>query len=235
MPTTLASRLKHARTASGFEEPAEAARRAGITPSALYQLEDGRTKSLSGETAVKLARVYRPFRIEWLIDGTAPERDGGSSVATGSSSETPTGYVRLRVMEGEASGGYGAVNQDFPEVVREIDVAEWQLRQQIGFVPEGDRVRLVTVRGDSMYPDIKNGDLLFVDTARPYFDGDGLYLINFHGQTYVKRLQVLRDGLHIISTNKRYLSEVVPPNEADQLHIGGRVLGLALMRSAEEV
>ena len=73
------------------------------------------------------------------------------------------------------------------------------------------------------------------DRAYKLFDGDGLYLINLHGQTYVKRLQVLRDGLHVISTNKRYLSEVVPPNEADQLHIGGRVLGLALMRSAEEV
>lgn len=120
-------------------------------------------------------------------------------------------------------------------MVRELDIAEWQVRQQLGFVPEADRVRLVTVRGDSMYPDIKNGDVVFVDVAKDYFDGDGLYLINLHGLTYVKRLQLLRDGLHVISTNRKYLSEVVPPQEADQLHVGGKILGLALLRSAQEV
>lgn len=127
------------------------------------------------------------------------------------------------------------MNTDFPDVVRELDIAEWQVRQQLGFVPEADRVRLVTVRGDSMYPDIKNGDVVFVDVAKDYFDGDGLYLINLHGLTYVKRLQLLRDGLHVISTNRKYLSEVVPPQEADQLHVGGKILGLALLRSAQEV
>ncbi|MCV0218804.1 helix-turn-helix transcriptional regulator [Stenotrophomonas sp. Ps181] len=235
MTTALATRLKRARSECGITEPADAARRAGITPSALYQLEDGKTKSLSGETAVKLARVYRPFRVEWLITGELPERwdeSHGTLISTG---ETPAGYVRFRVMEGEASGGFGAVNQDFPDVVRELDIAEWQVRQQLGFIPEADRVRLVTVRGDSMYPDIKNGDVVFVDVAKDYFDGDGLYLINLHGLTYVKRLQLLRDGLHVISTNRKYLSEVVPPQEADQLHVGGKILGLALLRSAQEV
>lgn len=235
MTTALATRLKHARIESGYTEPAEAARRAGITASALYQLEDGKTKSLSGETAVKLARIYRPFRVEWLIAGDLPERVAESQNTVISRDETPPGYVRLRVMDGEASGGFGAMNQDFPEVVRELDIAEWQLRQQIGFVPEADRVRLVTVRGDSMYPDIKNGDVVFVDTSKNYFDGDGLYLINLHGLTYVKRLQILRDGLHVISTNPKYLSEVIPASEADQLHVGGKILGLALLRSAHEV
>jgi len=27
----------------------------------------------------------------------------------------------------------------------------------------------------------------------------------------------------------------VPPQEADQLHVGGKILGLALLRSAQEV
>lgn len=183
---------------------------------------------------MKLARLYKPFRIEYLIDGSLPQTYSSPAVDE-SPGETSPGYVRLRVMEGEASGGYGAMNQDFPDVLREVDIAEWQLRQQIGFVPEGDRIRLVTVRGDSMYPDIKNGDVVFVDTSKNFFDGDGLYLLNLHGLTYVKRLQLLRDGMHIISTNRHYLSEVVPPEENDQVHIGGKILGLALLRSAQEV
>lgn len=234
MSMTLAQRLTKARTESGYAEPAEAARQAGITPSALYQLEDGSTKSLSGTTAVKLGRVYPAFRIEWLIDGSGSPRHDQPQPAAASVHETPPGYVRFRVMDGDASGGYGAVNEDFPAVVRELDIAEWQVRNQIGFVPEKDRVQLVTVRGDSMYPDIKNGDAVMVDVERAFFDGDGVYLINLNGYTLVKRLQMLSDGLHIISTNPRYRSQVVSAGDIDGLHIAGRVLGAALLRKSEE-
>lgn len=230
---TLAQRLIHARSESGFAEPAEAARKAGITPSALYQLEDETTKSLSGLTAVKLGRIYPDFRVEWLIEGSGPARRD-QPIHAASVSETPPGYVRFRVMEGEASGGYGSMNEDFPEVVKEMDIAEWQVRSQIGFVPEDDRVKLVTVRGDSMYPDIKNGDIVMVDVRRDFFDGDGVYLINLNGYTLVKRLQMLADGLHIISTNSKYRSQVIQADEMESIHVAGRVLGAALLRRSEE-
>lgn len=230
----LAQRLTHARTESGFAEPAEAARQAGITPSALYQLEAGATKSLNGSTAVKLGRIYPGFRLEWLIDGAGPARST-ESLPTGSTHETPPGYVRFRMMDGEASGGHGAVNEDFPAVVRELDVAEWQVRSQLGFLPEANRIQLVTVRGDSMYPDIKHGDVIMVDVLRAYFDGDGVYLINLNGYTLVKRLQMMADGLHVISTNQKYRSQVVPAKDLDGLHISGKVTGAALLRKAEEI
>ncbi len=232
---TLAERLIHARVASGFSEPAAAAKAAGITPSALYQLEDGKTRSLAGATAVKLGRAYPRFRIEWLIDGAGPAERSGAEALSVSEPETRPGYVRLHVMDGDASGGYGALNSDYPEVVRDLEIAEWQLRSQIGFVPAPGRVQLVTVRGDSMFPDIKTGDVVMVDTATNYYDGDGLYLVNIHGHTFIKRLQMGFDGIHVISTNPKYASQVVAPGEVDELHVGGRVLGLALMRRAEEV
>jgi phage repressor protein C with HTH and peptisase S24 domain len=230
---SLAQRLTHARLESGYSEAAEAARKAGITPSALYQLEDGTTKSLSGQTAVKLGRAYPEFRVEWLIDGSGPQRRD-EPLPAASYSETPPGYVRFRVLEGEASGGYGVMNDDFPEVVQEMDIAEWQVRSQIGFVPEKDRVKLVTVRGDSMYPDIKNGDVVMVDVYRNFFEGDGIYLINLSGYTLVKRLQMLHDGLHIISTNSKYRSQVIAVDEIESIHVAGRVLGAALLRRSEE-
>lgn len=69
MNTELAKRLILARESSGFANTKRAAEAAGITPSALYQLESGRTKSLAGDTAERLARIYPKFRIEWLISG----------------------------------------------------------------------------------------------------------------------------------------------------------------------
>lgn len=231
---TLGQRLVHARVESGFSEPAEAARLAGITPSALYQLEAGSTKSLNGSTAVKLGRIYPAFRLEWLIEGTGTSKSG-AEVRTESSPEIPDGYVRFRMMDGEASGGHGAVNDDFPAAVREMDIAEWQVRTQLGFLPEPGRVQLVTVRGDSMYPDIKHGDVIMVDVVRGFFDGDGIYLINLNGFTLVKRLQMLSDGMHVISTNSKYRSQVVSSKEAESIHIAGKVVGAALLRKSEEI
>ena len=77
MATSLAERLIQARTESGFPRVKPAADRAGITPSALYQLESGKTRALSGDTAEKLARIYPAFRIEWLISGNGPHRHDG--------------------------------------------------------------------------------------------------------------------------------------------------------------
>lgn len=236
---TLAERLIKAREASGFTEPAVAAEKAGITPSALYQLENGTTKSLSGITAVKLGRVYSSYRIEWLIDGSGPATHGHAAESQASypvaAREPQPGYVRLHLMEGAASGGTGLANDDYPEVVRDLEIAEWQIRKQVGFLPAPGRIGIITVRGDSMYPDVKNGDVVLVDTLISNYDGDGLYLLNIHGHTFIKRLQLLTDGMHVISTNPKYASQVIPPTEIEDLHIGGRIVGLAMMRAAEEV
>lgn len=127
------------------------------------------------------------------------------------------------------------MNDDFPAAVREMHIAEWQVRTQLGFLPEPGRVQLVTVRGDSMYPDIKHGDVIMVDVLRGFFDGDGIYLINLNGFTLVKRLQMLSDGMHVISTNSKYRSQVVSSKEVDSIHIAGKVLGAALLRKSEEI
>jgi len=174
------------------------------------------------------------IRPRWLLYGELPMRGDTHPLPTVSSPEIPSGYVRFHMMEGQASGGGGMVNQDFPAVLREVDVAEWQVRSQIGFLPEEGRVQLITVHGDSMYPDIRTGDVLMVDTARRYFEGDGVYLINLNGYTMVKRLQMLPNGLHIVSTNPKYQSAVLPAGEVDTLHVAGRIVGGAIMRRGEE-
>ncbi len=231
-----------ARIRAGFHNEAAAAKAIGCARPTVIRWETD-AKSI-GNYLLKAAQAYN-VRPEWLAmesdDDGYPYTPGSYAVPVGSprttvrEPETRPGYVRLEVMEGSASGGDGMVNEDYPEVVRDLEIAEWQLRRQIGFLPAPGRVRLVTVRGDSMYPDIKNGDVVLVDTATAFYDGDGLYLINFHGYTFIKRLQMMLDGMHVLSTNPKYSNQTIAPDEVDQVHFGGRVLGLALMRRAEEV
>jgi len=245
---TLADRVTAARIERGWDQvelAAHASMHAGKTVSkqTINQIELGRSRQPQLDTIAGLVGALGVTQ-QWLLTGRGPKHpeDGdrnrvreAPSPQRVSSREIPNGYVRLTVLDGEASGGSGAMNNDFPEVVRELDIAEWQIRSQIGFVPEQGRVHLVTVRGDSMYPDIKNGDVVMADTKRAFFDGDGLYLVNIGGLTFVKRLQMLTDGLHVISTNPKYRSQVIKHDETDTFHIGARVLGVALMRRAEEV
>ncbi|KAA2285448.1 helix-turn-helix transcriptional regulator [Arenimonas fontis] len=93
MSTPLAERLVFARESSGFANTKRAAEAAGITPSALYQLESGKTKSLAGDTAEKLARIYPKFRIEWLISGRGhPTYDEAGALAATDLGSSPSSH-----------------------------------------------------------------------------------------------------------------------------------------------
>jgi len=147
-----------------------------------------------------------------------------------------SGYVRLPLMDVAASAGAGTPsNPDFPEVLEWINVAEWRVREWLGLVPKEGRVRLLTVRGDSMEPRLKNGDVCAIDTHCARFEGDGVYLLTLWENLYIKRLQLMTDGLHIISDNAAlYKSEIIKPSDLDTVRICGRVLGaIAFKRSGE--
>lgn len=91
----LKDRLIYAREQSGYPKPKPAAEKAGITPSALYQLESGATKSISGDTALKLGEVYSAFRIEWLISGTGPRRHDGTRLREDAGSYDASQSLRM--------------------------------------------------------------------------------------------------------------------------------------------
>lgn len=115
--------------------------------------------------------------------------------------------------------GDGAVNNDYPDIVREIDFDPAYIRAMLGFVPKPGRLRLVTGRGDSMMPTIQPGDVVLVDIGCEAFEGDGLYLINTGDGHQIKRLQSLDDGIHVLSSNPDYRDFKAPKH----MIIGGKV------------
>jgi len=134
-------------------------------------------------------------------------------------------YVRFELLDGLADMGPGAINDDFPEVIRVMEMAALEVRRRLGFVPKPGRVKLLTGRGESMRPLIENGDVLMIDTAVTSFVGDGVYLINLAGATQAKLLQARFDGLYVVSANKDAYPEFrIPQEEADSLSIGGKVV-----------
>ncbi len=138
--------------------------------------------------------------------------------------ETPAGYVRFDLFEGGAGMGAGMVNQDYPEVIKTIEVAEWEVRRKIGFLPQPGRIQIITGRGPSMRPKLEDGDIVWIDTSVDYFDGDDYYLINIGGETQIKMLQKRGDGLWVVSVNTEFPAYRPDPGDVS-------ILGKALIHA----
>jgi len=246
--TELWQRIRHARERAGLNFP-ELAEAMGLSVSSVWQWESeiaGRRTAPSSNNLRKLAGVLG-VSLEWLgsdestLEELPSSGENTTKAPLGSLTHlirrtSSKGYVRLPLMDIAASAGAGTPsNPDFPEVLEWINVAEWRVREWLGMVPTKDRVRLLTVRGDSMEPRLKNGDVCAIDTHCARFEGDGVYLLIIWENLYIKRLQLMTDGLHIISDNAAlYKSEVIPPTDLDTVRICGRVLGaIAFKRSGE--
>lgn len=63
-------------------------------------------------------------------------------------------------------------------------------------------LKALTVKGDSMEPTLKNGDIVVCDTGG--WDGDGVYVIKTHEFAFVKRVVLQPEGYQVISDNKMY-------------------------------
>jgi len=79
--------------------------------------------------------------------------------------------------------------------------------------------------GDSMEPDIRDGDMLLLDTSDQTFRHFGVYVIEVRGERLVKRVQRKFDGsLILISDNAKYLPESIDAELAKDVTVVGRVI-----------
>jgi len=120
----------------------------------------------------------------------------------------------------EVSAGAGTINDD--EYPTDMLWLEKGWLQQIVHITPDDMV-VVKVRGDSMEPTLSPGDMILID-LQPVDQArmtDGIYVINRDGLTHVKRLQMVANGIKIISDNMDlYEPEIVN----DDMTVIGRVV-----------
>tara|TARA_R110001583_G_scaffold15059_2_gene62436 strand:- start:5925 stop:6950 length:1026 start_codon:yes stop_codon:yes gene_type:complete len=88
-----------------------------------------------------------------------------------------------------------------------------------------DDVFLMPVRGDSMYPTLKNQAIIMVKKI-DIFAMDGIYVFRYNGQLMVKRLQFSKSGLTIVSDNPTYKTWELTGEEveAEDFEILGEVI-----------
>lgn len=146
---------------------------------------------LAGETDpkrvdfIKLARAGG-VSVGWLADNEQQPQSSNTL-------EQPrAGYVYLPLKEVEAAAGGGS----FIDSERVVDVLafkeEW-IRQELHARP-GD-LDLIYVKGDSMEPDLRAGDIILLDHTDTRASREGVYVIKMDGALLVKQLQRLPGGV----------------------------------------
>ena len=78
------------------------------------------------------------------------------------------------------------------------------------------------VYGDSMEPDYLNGSVALIKGT--CFDYDGaIYAVDWDGQSYIKKVYKEKDGLRLVSLNKKYADKFAPYDEEPR--IIGKIVG----------
>ena len=178
----------------------------------------GKPRSLKSDTAREIEKALNKPRgwFDQPLDAIV-ELENGYTV--------PDGYIQFAVMDAPADMGNGIeCSSDYVEIVNFVAVSEQWAKKYLG--GSLGNICVITGRGDSMQGTIERGEILFVDTAINFYDGEGIYVIYTPCGRRAKRLQMLQKGsLKIISDNKRYDSEIISADELDQVHIFGKVKG----------
>ncbi|MGV3345287.1 S24 family peptidase [Enterobacteriaceae bacterium LUAb1] len=134
------------------------------------------------------------------------------------------GAFRVELLDVQASAGPGCLaSSDVIETIRAIEYTSEQARSLFGH-RASEAIKVITVRGDSMEGTIDPGDQIFLDMNITHFDGDGIYVFVFGKTVHIKRLQMHKNSLLVLSDNPRYKEWYIDESDEDQFYIMAKVL-----------
>lgn len=145
------------------------------------------------------------------------------AAANGTLASNGQSFIAIPIMNVEASAGNGSPveHEGVSDLMRLNEV--W-LRQTFHVTPNS--VTILPVKGDSMEPTIRSGELVLIEKIDPSGrPGDGIYIVRLDGTVAVKRLQSLPGGvIRVSSDNKHFASYDVGPDDTVDFAVLGRVL-----------
>lgn len=143
----------------------------------------------------------------------------------------PAAYSSLKPKQDEilipqydvrAAMGHGQVPADYNEAVRNLVVREETLREKGVTYTSASALAMITGWGQSMEGTINDKDLVIVDRGINEFIGEGIYVITWHQELYIKRMMRLdEDHFRLISDNPHYENQTA---RIDDVTIHAKVL-----------
>lgn len=122
-------------------------------------------------------------------------------------------YTTVYTIEKVAAGnGYGYTNESsVPYYTDRTDLYNYDFA--------------TVVKGDSMIPKFNDGDIILVKTGYDNVNGD-IYVIDYDGKSYVKKLYNDGDRFRLVSINKKYENIIIdiPTDDSIYFNIVGKVV-----------
>lgn len=150
---------------------------------------------------------------------------------TGDLSYLPSNIANLRPLKEEilipqydvrGAMGHGQVPADYNEAVRNLVVREEILREKGVTYTSTSALAMITGWGQSMEGTINDKDLVIVDRGVNDFIGEGIYVVTWHQELYIKRMMRLdEDHYRLISDNQHYENQTA---RIDDVTIHAKVL-----------
>ncbi|TNJ40502.1 S24 family peptidase [Phaeobacter sp. B1627] len=130
-------------------------------------------------------------------------------------------FIKVPRFEVEASAGNGS------EVPSEAGTQAYAFNRKWldkrGLKP--NTLSVISVRGDSMEPDLNDGDLVLIDLANTDLADGKIYAVQYSGNLFVKRVQYIPgDTVRLVSRNAQYAPIEIKTPEADGVRVVGRVV-----------
>ncbi|MDR6949835.1 phage repressor protein C with HTH and peptisase S24 domain [Pseudomonas sp. 2957] len=143
----------------------------------------------------------------------------------------PKNYAVLRPTSDEilipqydirAAMGHGQVPPEYNEAVRNLVVREAILREKGVTYTSASALAMITGWGQSMEGTINDKDLVIVDRGVKEFVGEGIYVVTWHQELYIKRVMRLDEhNYRLISDNQHYENQTA---RIDDVTIHAKVL-----------
>jgi phage repressor protein C with HTH and peptisase S24 domain len=225
---SIGERLRHVRKLRGLNQD-QLATMAGIKQPSVSELETGETKEPMASTLISLSAALR-VRYEWLAHGQGDMEEPPPSVGyTARDAALPFEpnplIVEIPMFDVAASMGLGLSMPEQDTVVDHLRLTRTWLQRNLPGVSSPSNLAVISAYGDSMQPTFNDGDILLVDRAVRNVRLDAVYVLAFHDELYIKRIQRRPDGsLAIISDNKVYDPIIVPSDEKESVTVLGRVM-----------
>lgn len=160
--------------------------------------------------------------LDWIVYGQETAIHNHTQIKEHPASYSNDQFIVIRRYDVTASAGPGIASISEDEIDGIAFRADW-LRSR-GFTPS--KLAVISVRGDSMEPTLKNGALVLVDTSETSRVSDGIYIINVDGALMAKRIQLgISNGeIMIRSDNPAYAQITLDQTQISAIRIVGRAV-----------
>jgi len=193
---------------TGLQSQTELAAALGINRSAITQAR--KKDSIPARWILQLHRNYG-FTPEWIEFGTGPVF---SDFSRNRETYTQVPKVKARLSAGGGSFEIGSEIQGYYSFRREWMHTKGSPEQMV----------LMDIFGNSMEPELKDGDTVLIDTSQKDILAGAIYAVGVDDTIMVKRIEKHPNTLVLLSDNKDYAPIYLAGTDSNSVRVIGKVM-----------